>query len=387
MKKTLTTLVLLSLSLFAERYSVFSIMNSSGSPVSRAFGGTGSAVLQGPLSVSLNPALLGAWQKMYKKKVAVSAVAGKISEEGMIAGGAVSYELSPDNLIAAEFLYKKSDPYGLLDANEDKDLLRATLAISGPLVKEQEQELYLGINLAYVHHDDDLAYGVLPVTTTSVLAGDALTFLDSTTSYYAPDTLGSRMEQFLTMDVGFFQLDMGKSMTFSLVAENVLGYRWVKGTPAVLSDTVSTTNGDTTETVVTSYYDKQSYGTKWIDGNFKSMLIGGLSRIPIQGGDIVINIPLDFRFWGFLSKEIRKSTKLKERVEFYTGLELFKGNTFSGRLGYAWRNAEYHTNGAGIPLFNPEHLFSGGVTVKVKDVLIEGFWAKDEVGGGLTFGF
>lgn len=346
--------------------------------------------MQGPLSISLNPALVAPWQRMYQKRFAISAAVGKVAEEGMLGGGAVSYELTEDNYIAAEFLYKNRDKYASSDTKGDKDILRATLAISGPLIKEQEQELYLGINLAYVHHNDDMLFAPLSVMKKSVVGTtENAILLDSATTVYAIDTLGERNEQFLTMDIGFFQLDMGKSMTFSLVAENVLGYRWEKGTPAVLTDTTDTTTGDTVTTIYSSYYDTQEYVTKWIDGDFKSILIGGTSRIPIQGSDIVLNIPLDMRFWGFLSKDIRKdkSIKLKHRVEFYTGLEFFKGNSFSGRLGYAWRNAEYITDEVGAPIFNPEHLFSGGVTVKVSDLLLEAFWAKGEIGGGLTFGF
>lgn len=389
MRKTISLVVLLLTLLAAEPYEVFSLMNSSGSPVSRGLHGGGSAILQGPLSISLNPALVAPWQGMYQKRFVFSAVAGKVSDDGILAGGALSYELTEDNYVTAEFLFRNSDKYASGEPKGDKDLLRATLAISGPLVKEREQELYLGINLAYLHHDDDLSYGALPVTAVKKVGLTNPTLIDSTTLFYEVDTLGSHKEEFLTMDVGFFQLDMGKSMTFSLVAENVLGYRWVQNVPTVLHDTTLTTSNDTTLIVDSASYEVQEYSTKWINGDFKSILVGGTSRIPIQGSDIVLNIPLDMRFWGFLSKDMRKkkSNKLKHRVELYTGLELFKGNTFTGRFGYAWRNAEYRTDETGAPIFKPEHLFAGGATFKVQNLLIDAFWAKGELGGGLTFGF
>lgn len=328
--------------------------------------------MQGPQSVTLNPALVSVFQKVAKKKVVAGTSIGKFGEAGILAGGAVSVEIAPENLVVADFLYQNSNR-----ENKDLGLYKATVAIAGPMVKEQEQELHLGINLSYYNNNRVKALiDSLPVITTTT--ENDVTTID--TAFYQVNSTYEHIEQLVAMDVGFFQVDINKSMTFSLVAENVLGYRWLKERPLVINDT-SIIGKDS------SYFAEQEYATKWIDGNLKSLLIGGASRIPITGNDMLINIPIDVRFWGFLSKDVRKSTKLKERVEVFTGIEVYKGEHIGARFGHAWRNKENKTNADMVPQFEPEHLFSGGFSFRYKTIIADLHWAKETFGGGLTFGF
>jgi hypothetical protein len=395
--KILLTILIITSSIIADVNPLFPVMYETSSSYSQAFHGAGSALLDGPLGQTLNPATIQAWHRVRQKKIAVSA--GYMSD-GIDAnkfGGGASAVLSPKSVLAAEYLYYMSN-----NREPDSPAHRATLSYSSTAFGAADDDggtLNYGVNVSYYNNngvfsaDDSLSH----ITYADSLQNAEWILIDSGKYQNSGYKNINRKFNQVSGDIGFYQLDEQKGLSFSVVFENILGYSWYSK-----SHIKEVTSSDTTYNIITPdttynnvvvtrdstvYIDKEKKGGDWVSGKYKSILVGGASIIPLAGEKLLLNIPVDVRFWGFGDKYLRDHSDFKHRVEIHTGLELYMGPMISGRFGYSWVERDLHTDEDGNPVFNPTHRISGGASLAIKFIMLEVAWRKETFGGGVQFMF
>ncbi len=335
MRVVILTLVVCSF-LFASPYKSIPLLYDNGNIVSQAFNGGGAAMFKGPSGQVSNPAMPAVWHRIYKQKGFVDASFLRTdAQEWSIAA---SLNMDQKGVGGAHFRYAK-------DSLTHEDYFTGGMSIAKPVAKSGSDELFLGFPLNYAFHE----YGA------------------------------ENSEHTAYADVSFFQLDVESGMTFTVVAENILGYRWLSNTVALPLE------GGIDSTEIREH-------RKWLPGGLKSILVASASKIPLEGTSMTVTVPVDIRFWGFLDGDLRDRSKLKERVELYSGLELFRGNKkrgdgFAARVGYAWKDPNYRTDEAGKITFTPDHQFSFGFAIGFQRMLVDIAFVEEGFGVSGTIGF
>ncbi len=361
-------------------------MYETSSMYQQAFMGGGSSLLDGPLGLSLNPATVQAWHRVRQKKIAVSAgyFSGEFSDNRF--AGAASASLSEKSVLAAEYLYYIDN-----DRFPDNPVHRASFAYSSQAFDDGDQgALNYGVNISYYHSSGQFdASDSLPYTSYDKSDDSTWTFRDH--GYYKSNAkyINRKYNQIST-DIGFFQLDESKGLSFSVVFENILGYTWYNKDPIIGQEQKEEVdeNGNPIKTISTVYKYETKEDNDWLPGRYKSLLFGGASIIPLADEKLLLNIPLDVRLWGFSDKHLRHNSRLRNRVEIHTGLELYIGPKISGRFGYAWVDDNMHTDEEGeLVLLSPQHRISGGFSFSHNFIMLEMAFRKGSWGAGVQLMF
>ena len=387
MKKILLLLSFLSVSVFADDYPLFPIMYDASSLYKQAFLGGGSALLDGALGQGVNPATVQAWHRVHRKGIDIGGgyFGGKDSQQRY--GGGASANLTQKDIIAAEFLSYKSNTH-----EPTTPLIRGTFTWA-TLLKDDGEEggLNLGINASYYNSTAMYSASDSLGVTTYELRDSNWVATDSS-KYISDVKFIDRRYNSISGDIGLFQMDEIKGQSFSLVFENILGYTWYKKTPQEIIKTeyiIDSLTGDTTGRIDSLAYNKgvEVEDNGVLKGKYKSILIGGASSIPLADGKLMLMIPLDFRFYGFFDKWLRDNEEYKNRLAIHTGVELYLGPVFSGRLGYSWVYTDLHTRDDGNLDPHPTHRISGGASLNIEFIIVEAAWSKDSWGLGAQFVF
>lgn len=378
--------------LSAEIYTPLPMMFETGSLFQSTYFGGASALPVNASGLSLNPAVVGYWHLLHKKKISVSSIYLNNEALNQKVGGAFSLAVGKGAYVGGEYLYRKEH------SQDEAKLNRWSVAYGAMIVEETDADpLFFGASLSYIHHNGDMAQGgALPF---HKIRQDTITgFYDTITDLYESGVT-QREHQFnlVSMDVGFYQAKMSTGLSFSFVLENILGYTWeqhssVKKNYRVEREVVDDAGNRIDRYSLDSTYYDTTAGTEnthdWLHKNYSSILFGTAMTLPLADEKLRLNVPLDFRFWGFMNKELRELTELKHRVEVHSGIELYVGRHLCGRFGWAWAPSNYKTNEAGQLDFGwfDNHL-SGGFGINFEVATIDMMFSRDLWGIGIGVQF
>lgn len=377
MKRLLAILVLAAVLLAKEEGALFPMLVETGSVKQMSMNGGLSTMPARANGAHLNPAALFLYHHRYGKRVGLGGSFVNKKNGRMLAGGAVSYALTPMGVVGGEYLLRNSRE------GDAPFIHRGALTYSGLINQEDNGSvLSWGINATYLGNVGKYPAG----KDTRVYAGDSTFYYESsTTSPY------EGYNHAVMADIGFTEHDASRGLTYSVVFENIIGYNWLQRDNSYGSYTgTDSVDIDSTQmSIDTSRYT----GAEWEDhgmlsGHHKSLLIGFAVQRTVGGGNVILTIPMDVRFWGLFDKELRNSSKWRNRCMMRTGAEANIAGKLAVRFGYAWASEEYYTLESGLPRFNNTHLLSGGLGLTLFEVFtVEAGFEKDgfAVGGSLYF--
>jgi hypothetical protein len=358
----------------------------SGSITNTTFFGAGAAFPTNSSGISLNPAIPAAWHHYSKSKTSISGIyINDRGEDFYRTGGGGSFILGKGNYIGAEYNLKSEGP------NKPK-FHRGTIAYGAVIDDYEEAPLFIGANISYCNFNGNLSKsGILKVKKDTVFANGKTSSYD--TSYDSGVRNVKALHNVVSTDFGFYQPGEAKGISWGIVLENILGYSWSKNNPYIKKENDTwkekSDGEDIKITIDSAYYasdDKKTNGM--LDKKYNSFLLGANFSLPMIDDNLLLMLPLDFRFWGFMNKDLRKSTKFKERFETHSGLELQIGGKVCGRFGWAWVPKNYDTDESGqLDFKNWGHYFSGGFGVNIKMFLADMYFTKDALGVGLSVRF
>ncbi len=368
MMLTLLTVVSADTNLFLPMFV------ETGSMMQTSFNGGGAALADKANGISLNPASLYAYHKLYGKRIGFNGSYVNDKDGRILANGGGSYAIDPKNVVAVDYLLHDSR------TGEAQNIHKASLAYSA-IVQEEKGAgiLSWGLNISYYQNSGDFpAQTLLNITTDSTV-----------TSYPTGMTAIRGAHHAVTTDLGFYQSDNNKGVSYAVVLENIFGYKWDQrdntietiGRDSVVNDSVSI-RIDTTR-----YSDKELKENGILKGRNKSLLIGLAVQRPLAGGNVILTIPFDVRFWGFLDKDLRKYSAWKNRCMLRTGAETNFGDKLSFRVGYSWAPRDFTPNENGDPRFRNHHQASGGFKLALGVADVEMAFKDNEfaIGGSLYF--
>jgi len=373
--KSITILLLTSTLILAEENQLFPLYTESGSIQQAAFNGGGAALPDKANGASLNPAALYGFHKLNGKRFGVVGSYQNKLDGKILAGSSVSIALDKQNVLAVDYLLKNQ--------REDKSPLlhRGTLTYTS-LVKEVEKDglLSWGINLSYLNRTGAFnAKDSLPITVNSSMSLHP-TGLDSIEGKH----------QSVMADIGAYQIDLKRGLSYGVVFENLFGYAWSEYDNSIITvhkDSLNTADSTYIAIDTTKYSGAKTTDSDWIDGKSKSLLVGFSANRKLAGDKIMIHIPFDVRFWGFMDKHLRQNSRWRDRCMMYTGAELNFGGALSLRGGYSWAPLTYYTDGQGNPQFKNTHQASGGFRISLKALSLEMAFKEREIGGGASLYF
>ena len=394
--------ILLSVNfVFAEEFMPLMAMHESGSIVNTTFFNAGGAFPASTSSMSLNPAIPAAWH-FYSHSL--MSVFGSFynNNSGNLdfykTGGGGSLALGMGMYVGLEYLLKSSVVPEEIDIPADRNKFhRATLAFGSMIDDNHEDPLFVGLNLSFYNFD---GVGLMD------RKSSARIYNKNTNEVYASaieenDEWFHATNNLVAMDLGFYQPGSGKGLSWGIVLENIFGYSWNEYYPKrkkvsfelddedimyFLGDDFLIPENDTI-ILETDYYMKEAHkSNNFLSKRYNSFLLGTNISIPIAETRVILMVPADVRFWGFMNKDLRRKSKLKHRTEVHSGLELQLGGKVCGRFGWAWVPEEYATRDNGQVNFKGwDNRFSGGFGVNFGIIALDAVFAKDTWGAGLTF--
>ena len=380
--KTIFIILIVILATYAEKNPLFPAYVTTGSPMQNAFNGGGSALPDKASGITLNPASVYVYQKMMSVRGGISGSYSNLKELQRTANGAGSFALNNKSVVAVDYQYQND-----FNAYAPK-IHRGTIAYSA-LVKEDKGEGLLSMGVSVSYYDNKGMYEgkkELPVT-----IGDSILYYSN-----GYDSIGGFQRE-ITTDLGFYQLDVQHGVAYSFIFENLFGYTWEQrdnSLETLVVDTIikDSTIGDSI-TPDTTYKDSTYYSGnerkdyRKLDGHKKSLLVGITVRRTIAGGNVIMSIPFDVRFWGWLDGDLRDHSAWKNRNMLRTGIDLDIKGHVSLRVGYSWAPLEYKTTDSGRPDFRNHHQASGGFKISLRKLDLEMAFKKDYflAGGSLYF--
>ena len=163
----------------------------------------------------------------------------------------------------------------------------------------------------------------------------------------------------LVADIGFYQPGDGTGFSWGVVLENIFGYHWSSGEERKYNDIMNK--------------------------RYNSILVSSNLSLPLLDEKLILMAPFDVRFWGFMNRDLRKSSSLKHRTEVHGGFEAQYNQVISGRFGWAWIPDAYKTDENGqLNYTGWENRFSGGFGINIKRIFIDGYLAKNAWGAGFA---
>ncbi|ERP39215.1 hypothetical protein [Chitinivibrio alkaliphilus] len=262
--------------------------------------------------------------------------------------GAYSTDLFPDVALGIELSRLRS-----FSGPDTIDYNALYLGVSHLHSQGRDSYLYTGVTVSLHTVRDDLGI----VAPHQNLSEDEKT-----------DTYG---EHLLTADISLMEFDLYNGANFALVLENIVGYRWLENT------------------VQRSSASKKRHSVgKWTGSQLRSLLISGANNIAIPHTESRLIIPMDVRFWGPLNRDLRERSKMRNRIEFFTGAELVRDSRLGLVFGYAWKNETVTTDPIhDIPHLRPEHSISGGLSFYQSNISIHAALHDNHWGVELITGF
>ncbi len=374
MKTNVILLAIISITL-ADQNPLFPILVETSSISQAAFNGGGVALSNNVSGASLNPATLYAYHKLYGKRLGISGSYQNNLEGKIISGTGISFAPDQQNVLALDYSQRNS-------REGEAPILHRGVVTYTSLVREEAKEGFMswGANITYLNSNGSYpTMSKLPIS-----IGDSTSFYETGISTID----GSN--QMVSLDIGVYQFDKQRGLAYGLVLENIAGYEWTKRENSIATvHSVITNAPDTTQIPVdtTRFTNIENNESGWINGTTKSLLAGMSINRKILGDRVILIIPFDVRFWGFMDKHLRKNSEWKHRCMMYTGSEINFGGALSLRGGYSWAPYEYLTDELGNPLFRNHHQASGGFRISLSVVDIEMAFKKGELGGGLSVYF
>ncbi len=378
---------IITCSLWADEYTIFPMFTQSGSVQQYSFNGGASTLPSKISGASLNPASLYAYHKQFGKRIGLGGSYQNDLDGKIFTGGGVSYALDTAQVIGLD--------YQLFDHREGEApvIHRGAITYSS-LIRDVGPGEFIswGFNVNYVNNNGSYnSQSSLPVTQ---YVNDTVV---QVTSYNTDMGLIDGYSQAVALDVGFFNLapprpfwqSMGwqplfsQSYTYSVVLENLVGYRWDKRDDGIVTDTREI---DDTTKVDSLYYNGETVKTtEWLQGRYKSFLFGLALHRQIMGDNVILSVPIDVRFWGFMDKDLRKNSEFKNRTMLRVGMNANILNRVQLRCGYSWAPLEYETIENEQLLFNNQHQISGGFSITVGPVEVDAGFKKGEFALGGSF--
>jgi|GEM_PF-1961930 len=369
---------------FSQTFPLVETLIESGSITNTTFFGAGVAFPTNPSGMSLNPAIPAAWHHYSKSKASVSGIyINDRGEEFYRTGGGGSFALGKGNYIGAEYNLKN-------EGTNSPKFHRGTIAYGAAIDDFEDAPIFVGANISYFNFKGNLPKsGILKVKKDTVFANGKTSSCDN--SYDSGVRGVNALHNVISTDLGFYQPGKSKGISWGIALENIFGYSWSKNNPYAERENETLIerkpeSEDIKITVDSSYYvfdDKKTNG--FLNKKYNSFLLGTNFSLPIMDDNLLLMAPLDLRFWGFMNKDLRKSTKLKHRTEVHSGFELQIYGKFCGRFGWAWVPKTYDTDESGqLDFKNWKNYFSGGFGVSIKMFLADMYFTKDALGIGLS---
>jgi hypothetical protein len=368
MKKIIISAIITVSVAFSEQFPIMETLVESGSITNITFFGTGAAFPTNSSGMSLNPAVPMAWHHYSKSRASVSGIyINNRGEDFYRTGGGASFVLGKGNYVGAEYNIKSEGP-------DKQKFHRGTIAYGATIDDFEDKPLFVGANVSYFNFNGNLSKsGILPVKKDTVF-NKTTAPARRDTSYNSDVHSVKALHNVVSTDLGFYQPGEAKGISWGIVLENILGYSWSNNNPYIETENDS------------AYYvfsDKKTNGI--LNKKYNSFLLGANLSLPIMDDNLLLMVPFDLRFWGFMNKDLRKSTRLKHRLETHSGFELQFGGKVCGRFGWAWVPKNYDTDESGqLDFKNWEHHFSGGFGVSIKMFLADMYFTKDAIGVGLS---
>ena len=364
----------------AIEFMPLTAMHESGSIVNTTFFNAGGALPSNASSMSLNPAVPAAWH-FYSQSL--FSVFGSYYNNNNLdfqkMGGGGSLALGIGMYAGLEYLLRNET-----DGSGHR-FNRATLAFGTMIDDNFDDPLFVGLNLSFYNFDGKIPRsGLLPFR-----------LLDENRKEVARDYYDSGIREIsaknnlVAMDLGIYQPGSGQGLSWGIVLENILGYSWNKYDHRRQKFSENFVFEDDDEIFILEWeeYEEGTYKShNMLNRRYNSFLLATSLSIPFAQDRMVLTVPADVRFWGFMNKDLRRSSRLKHRTEVHSGLELQFGGRFCGRLGWAWIPEKYTTAENGQLNFRGwDNRFSGGFGVNFNIIMIDAVFAKDAWGAGISF--
>jgi hypothetical protein len=333
--------------------------------------------------MSLNPAVPAAWHYFSQNKASIFGTytaSGNREFDFYKTGGGGSLALGKGKYVGME--------YNLRNENNSRKFHRATISY-GSLIDDnfEDDPLFIGANISFCGFNGSLPKsGLLPIRKDTVSHGANYYFYDS----FVRDV--KARYNAVSTDLGFYQSGTKKVLSWGITLENILGCSWTSNNPHLQSKLTPEILLTSDSSVITINYDSTYYEFSeketigFLNKKYNDFLLAANVSLPFANNKVLLMVPLDLRFWGFMNKDLRKSTKLKHRTEVHSGAELQLNHIICGRFGWAWIPEIYKTfeNGQ-LDYTGWKNHFSGGLGINIKMVSIDMFFTKDSWGGGLSF--
>jgi len=389
-KQPIFFIFLILITLVAEEYTNFPIFVHSGSILQYSLNGGGSTIPDKASGAILNPASLYAYHKQLGKRVGINGNYHNDLDGEILTGGGGSFAINSVQVIGIDYqLYNYRE-------GDSPIIHRGVFSFSSLGHEESENNaefLSWGINLNYLNNTG--TYGA----SDSLPVNSSVNEMFTATNYPTGVESVDGFSQAVSLDIGFFNLSPPKPFwsamgwqplfsqhyTYSLVFENILGYRWDERNNGI--ETASRNIDDTTR-VDSLYYSGNSVKTdEWLQGRYKSLLFGVAFHRQIAGDKVILSIPVDVRFWGFMDKTLRDNSEWKNRNMLRVGMNANISNRLRLRCGYSWAPLEFQTLEDGELLFDNQHQISGGVSLTIGPVDLDAGFKKGEFAFGSSIYF
>lgn len=323
---------------------------------SSALGYAGVAVACGPATAFLNPALLNASDSNRPAtEFTVSYGRDSLFEQHITSAGMCT-RISPRLGIGGMYRY--------LAAADQFIHHDVTLTLSGRLFRESFNQgaVDIGINFRWERMKSAATF-----TDSYAEYGDSFRRSDGHVLFPADTLIGSSSridydENRFLADIGFFQNEIANNIDFGVVLKNLAGYKISKNKPVLKRrqtffpvDTLagSVSQGTDTTGYVDSLTIEAENSSGWMKGNLRSVTAGFSLHKQLVRKKILIQIPLDFEFFGLLDGTMSTHTMLR------TGAELWIRQSYCLRFGYARAPMMYTVSD-----LENHNLFSGGAGVR-----------------------
>ena len=331
--KRFIIIVFLTSCVFADEFVPIVAMHESGSIVNTTFFNAGGAFPANAASASLNPAIPAAWH--FASQSMVSAFGSFYKSDYFDyrkSGGGGSLALGMGQYFAAEYNLKN-------EISGDKKFHRGTVAYGAMLDDNEDDPLFIGFNISFYNSAGNI-HRSEPIET--ILAKNNV----------------------IAADLGFYQPgNNAVGLSWGIVLENILGYCW------------------------NNYGGEKS--NNMLNRRYNSFLLATNLSLPLVGDKALLMVPLDIRFWGFMNRDLRKTSehhRIKHRAEVHSGAELQLGTKICGRFGWAWIPEKYATAEDGqLKLSGWGNRFNGGFGINIGIIMFDALFSKDTFGLGASF--
>jgi hypothetical protein len=332
--------------------------------------GAGVAIPEGIGCILLNPAMFHSYNLLNKSTIVADGNLGigePTFERHAIAAGAgmcISEELSYGLL----YRFFKPDQ----SSNKDNEI---TLNISGRLFDRSLSHgmVNMGINVRY----ERLNWNTGPFDTLFSTRRDYNPAYQTSTA-----AAGSIDRRRLSLDVGFYQDNVGEGLDFGLTLHDLMGYSWTVESPTkVTRDSTVRYPGDTiTDAVIDSAYysSSKSYYPNWQAKSTRRLTVGIAFHKELLKDKALIFLPLDLEILNLLDFETHQNYAL------HTGLEVWVMNKYCLRFGYARAPDTYPKKTGDLTNTN---IFSGGAGVRISPIGVDLYIRQQAYGVGVSFTF